>query len=73
MLFNEKTPAAKKETAPLSIHEVRAAFVLRGWSFAQWARSRGYSAQLASMAVRGHRRGPLSRRIVSEVKREMVS
>ena len=71
-MFNTRTDGAKKETtAPLSIREVRAAFVFRGSSLSGWARKNGYSAELASMAVRGLRSGPLSRRIVAEVKREL--
>ncbi len=50
---------------------VRAALVLRGTSLHRWALAHGYRNDTTRLAVAGLRRGPLSRRIVAQLKQEL--
>lgn len=64
-----RKPAGKNET-PISLCAVRAHFIARGSSLNQWAKRNGYRSSTLTMALQGHRRGPMSRRIISRLREE---
>lgn len=55
----------------LDVRAVRAALILRGTSLHAWASTVGKRPQYVQLAVRGQRRGPIARRIVAALKRDL--
>ena len=74
-----KATLRKKESKPqddfptLDIARVRAHFVARNFSFAQWARAHGYVYQTVRLACKGERRSANARKIVEQLQKELAS
>jgi len=63
--------AQKKTSADLKLNEVRGLLILGGTPLHHRALAKGYCSATVHLAVCGKRRGPLSRRIVRELKEEL--
>jgi hypothetical protein len=71
-MFTHSTGSSQKEKQPaLPMNTVKGLFAFRGETLTGWARANGYSAQIAHMAVKGKRRGPMSQEIVRRLKKEL--
>ena len=61
---------ARKEQ-PVDPNRVRGLLAFEGLTIRKWSHARGYRDAYVHLAMRGVRRGPLARRIVAHLRREL--
>lgn len=69
-LARHRTPAQdsiQDVRAAFVMNEVKAAFVLRGTTLNQWAKSHGFDPSHVQKSVVGQRRGPVARKLLEAV------
>lgn len=61
---------ARKDLDHDGLRRVRAAMILRGTSLARWSLDRNLYPRTVISAIRGERRGPVSLKILDDLRRE---